>query len=223
MENLVIGQKNCIVKVKGDGGPILLWGTFLHPGESIEESLCKIEAYLEGEEYVLCAFLVDDWFGAFSPWQDFSLGEMYTGGGRETLTYIEQELLPFLQEKYRTNGEVCLAGYSLAGLFALWAGYESSSFTKIACVSGSLWMPGWDTYVQDKCIHAKYVYLSLGGKEEKTKHPKMAAIGERMKAQLKHLQEAQIPCFFELNPGGHFAGVDKRMGKAFLGMLHEKT
>ena len=73
-----------------------------------------------------------------------------------------------------------LMGYSLAGLFALWAAYESDVFSGIVCCSGSLWFPDWDHYVRDHVIQSKCsVYLSLGGKEEKTKNKVMAAVGDR--------------------------------------------
>lgn len=35
-----------------------------------------------------------------------------------------------------------IAGYSLAGLFALYALYKTDVFTRVASMSGSLWFPG---------------------------------------------------------------------------------
>lgn len=81
-------------------------------------------------------------------------------------------------------------GYSLAGLFALWAAYESDVFSGIICCSGSLWFPDWDHYVRNHVIQSKCsVYLSLGGKEEKAKNKVMAAVGDRTRAQEWLLQE----------------------------------
>ncbi len=39
-----------------------------------------------------------------------------------------------------------IAGYSLAGLFALWAVYQTGLFDRAASVSGSLWFDGFLTF-----------------------------------------------------------------------------
>ncbi len=83
-----------------------------------------------------------------------------------------------------------LAGYSLAGLFALWAAYECDTFSGIACCSGSLWFKNWDIYMREHILKRKCsVYLSLGGKEEKTKNAVMATVGDRTREQEKLLLE----------------------------------
>ena len=42
-----------------------------------------------------------------------------------------------------------IAGYSLAGLFALWAAWNSGYFRRVASVSGSLWYPGFTDYIRN--------------------------------------------------------------------------
>ena len=82
-------------------------------------------------------------------------------------------------------------GYSLAGLFALWALYESDLFAGAVCCSGSLWYPGWDDYVMKHKIlkSDSLIYLCLGGKEEKTNNKEIAVIGDRTRSQEKILRK----------------------------------
>ena len=119
-----------------------------------------------------------------------------------------------------------LMGYSLAGLFALWAAYESDVFSGIVCCSGSLWFPDWDHYVRNHVIQSKCsVYLSLGGKEEKTKNKVMAAVGDRTRAQERLLQEDSMveSVVLEWNAGGHFADAGKRLAKGMKWMFGVKS
>ena len=59
------------------------------------------------------------------------------------------------------------------------------------------------------------VYLSLGGKEEKTKNAVMATVGDRTREQEKLLLEDPFAeqVVLEWNPGGHFCGFWEASGK----------
>ncbi len=116
--------------------------------------------------------------------------------------------------------EVILGGYSLAALFALWAGYESSHFSGIAAASPSVWFPGWLDYVKVRKPLAKRIYLSLGDAEPKTRNLVMATVGDcirEMDALLAH-----HPHTLEWNPGNHFKDADLRTAKAFLWCLEQR-
>lgn len=62
-----------------------------------------------------------------------------------------------------------IAGYSLAGLFALYAIYQTDVFTRVGCISGSLWFPGFLEYVftHESKRRPGCLYFSLGDKEAK--------------------------------------------------------
>ena len=53
-----------------------------------------------------------------------------------------------------------LCGYSLAGLFALWAVYQTDFFAGTAAVSPSVWYPGWLGYAEEHRALTPAVYLS---------------------------------------------------------------
>lgn len=155
----------------------------------------------------------------------FSSSDTFGGAGSDTLRWILQEYLPFLREKFGRDCPVFLIGYSLAGLFSLWSAYETNAFSGIASCSGSLWFPGWDTYVRNHRIsHPMNIYLSLGGKEEKTSNAQMAAVGIRTREQEKILKKDPnvSHVILEWNSGGHFADSGKRLAKGIRWLiLHE--
>jgi predicted alpha/beta superfamily hydrolase len=52
------------------------------------------------------------------------------GGARNFLSFIKNELTPFIQTRYRTNDDRTLVGSSLGGLFTLYAMFSETSFFK---------------------------------------------------------------------------------------------
>ena len=77
----------------------------------------------------------------------------------------------------------------MAGQYALWSAYRTDRFSGIAAASPSLWCPYFLEYMQAQDLHSAAVYLSLGNREEKTRNPVMAAVGDRMRAAYALLQE----------------------------------
>lgn len=114
---------------------------------------------------------------------------------------------------------IFLGGYSLAALFALWAGYQTDRFDGIAAASPSMWFPGLPEYMRSHPMQADAVYLSLGDKEEKTRNPVMAQVGSAIRAGYECLKDAGIDCVLEWNPGNHFRDADLRTAKAFAWLM----
>ena len=136
------------------------------------------------------------------------------GYAEETLAYIEDVLLPWMRRAYGDMPCV-LGGYSLGGLFALWAAYRTENFDGICAVSPSLWVRGWDAYAEGRVACADAVYLSLGDKEERARNVRMAAVGDCVRRQASRLtrQFAEGKIVFEWNRGGHFDDEPGRMAR----------
>ncbi len=112
--------------------------------------------------------------------------------------------------------------YSLACLFALYSLYKSDLFAGAACCSGSLWLPGWEEYAKEHTlVNESIVYLSLGGKEEHSKNPVIATIGEKTRFQDKLLDnDSKVTAHkLEMNPGGHFSDPEGRLAKGIVWLL----
>ena len=71
---------------------------------------------------------------------------------------------------------------------------------------------------------SRWVYLSLGDREERARNPVMATVGDRIREAHALLREWDIDCTLEWNEGNHFANADLRTAKAFLWVLkHIRT
>ncbi len=195
--------------------PLLIQPVDDHDLEGLDSEVAEIER-LYGGAFRLAAFKVKDWNMDLSPWEaPPAFGkESFGGGAAETLAYVENELLPALTE----DAPVILGGYSLAGLFALWAGTQAERFLGIAAASPSLWFPGWIEYAE-KATYPRRIYLSLGNKEEKTRNQMMARAGDCIRRQQEILTAAGIENTLVWELGNHFREPDLRTARAFAWVL----
>ena len=189
-----------------------------HDLEGLDQEVETIKE-LSDKSFSLVAFMIKDWNQELTPWGAPPVfGKTPFGDGAEkTLEFITSQLLPEVQEDIP---HLILGGYSLAGLFALWAGYQTDKFEGIAAASPSVWYPQWIDYASGNKPLAKSVYLSLGDKEEKAKNPVMAQVGNAIRKQHERLTEQEINTLLEWNAGNHFVDSDKRMAKGFAWLLN---
>lgn len=174
--------------------------------------------------FALAAFEVKDWNRDLSPWEAPPVfGKVPFGGGAEdTLRFVIDRLLPELRDRLALpeDGKLCIGGYSLAGLFALWTATQTDAFSGVAAASPSVWFPGFTDYVKAHPILAEKVYLSLGDREERTKNPTMATVGDCIR-ELYALLQAERTVTLEWNPGNHFQDSEKRTARAFLWLARQ--
>ncbi|WP_051353661.1 hypothetical protein [Atopobium fossor] len=174
-----------------------------------------------------------DWNNDLSPWQSDSVMKHdggFAGYGPKHLDFIVRQALPavFTQlgfTKKDTLPPCYLAGYSLAGLFALWAQFETDVFSGGVSSSGSLWFPGFfDFAVTQSMLKTKYPkieYLSLGSRESKTRHPLLSQSEQLAVALSSHFKKQGAVCTFELNLGGRFTDEWLRLAKGITWLLQE--
>ena len=184
-----------------------------HDLEGIENEVKTIRE-LTNADFRMIAVRVPDWNRDLSPWTAPAVfGKEGFGDGAGDFL---EEILPLCPD-----GKACyIGGYSLAGLFALWAAYRTGRFAGVAAASPSVWFPGFTDFMQENRIQSKAVYLSLGDREEKAKNPVMAAVGSRIREAEGILKAQGIPCTLEWNPGNHFRDADIRTAKAFAWVLN---
>lgn len=184
---------------------------------------------------------VDLWEENFSPWcapRVFAKGPNFGDGAQKTLDTLINHVIPWTESEltdpptYRV-----LVGYSLAGLFSLWAGVSQQvargcqhdataphvdvptpTFQRIGAVSGSFWFPGLLDYVDQQlsggAVGLTHAYLSLGDREARTPNPQIMHVRENAELLASKLESAGMTSKFELNRGNHFQNVEGRMQKA---------
>ncbi len=175
--------------------------------------------------FSLAAVSGHDWNRDMTPWPAPSVirgeGE-FPGKACGHLKKLTEDILPeVLAELPAPPLWTGIAGYSLSGLFALYAGYESSAFERIACVSGSLWYPGFPEYAEHHKLSEKVkaVYLSIGNLESRTRHPVLKNAQPNMEKLAADLQKTGPETFFELNPGNHYFESAERTARGIRWLL----
>ena len=131
MKQETIAGKTMYFCTSETGGPLILFA--MYPGAPQEfDHLweCLLNSIPENN-FVLMGFEGTDWNREFSPWKgEAAFGEeAFAGGGTDTLVWLKEECIPWLNRTFERNRRPCR------------------------------------------------IYLSLGGKEERTANRKMASGG----------------------------------------------
>lgn len=201
--------------------PIIYLNTFSNEGQKVYEATQTAGC----PPFTLVAISDLDWNHDMVPWDSppaFRNADACTGGADDYLRLLTEEIIATAEKKIA--GVPCwrgIAGYSLAGLFALYAIYRTDLFSRVGSMSGSLWFPGMKEYIfsyepqhQPDCI-----YFSLGNKESKTKNPILRTVQENTEEIYAYYQRKGIDTVFQLNPGNHFVQSVERAAAGIAWML----
>ena len=221
MEELTIGGRKCRLFGAENPGCILVQPSARHENTTLEAEAQQI-AELTKVPFVLATIELEDWMVDLLPWPDGNVSRDPEAGkhGQETLDYVLTALVPELQKLYGPLPMI-LGGYSLGGLFALWASMQTDGFRAVAAASPSVWIHNWMPYSGKHVPMADYIYLSLGDQEEHVKNQAIARVGDNLRAQYELLQKqlGQVHCTLVWEKGGHFADNEGRLARAFVWCL----
>ena len=184
-----------------------------HELEELETEINEIRKRVQ-TDFRLIAVKVEDWNHDLSPWKAPAVfgKEDFGDGAGDMLRFILAQCADRSKTYY-------IGGYSLAGLFSLWAAYQTDVFAGVAAASPSIWFPGFLQYMRENSIRTNAVYLSLGDREEKTRNPVMATVGDCIREGHALLQSGGIRTTLEWNPGNHFKDAGIRTAKAFAWVM----
>ena len=177
---------------------------------------------MSGKPFTLMSIHINDWNRSMSPWGCPPVfgDEPFTGGADEYLEELTGTLIPSAVDRLGYEpSSIIIAGYSLAGLFALYASCMTDVFDASVSASGSLWYPGFLNFIEKNSIRSSHVYLSLGDKEPKTRNPIMSAVGTATEKVRDILVSEGTDAFFEYNPGNHFRDASLRTAKGIAWTL----
>ena len=226
MDDQLLQIQNRTCHIYGDTGTeyLLLQMVDEHDLAGMEREVEVIRRHTT-QPFLLVAVQVENWNDDLSPWSaPPAWGKQGFGGGAEdTLAWLEQAVPSIRrQDSVKEDAKVVLGGYSLAGLFALWAATQTNALYGVAAASPSVWFPGWPEYEAAHPIQTQRVYLSLGDREEHTKNQPMAAVGDNIRALHSALTQRGKDCRLEWNAGGHFKDADLRTARAFAWVMEGK-
>lgn len=109
----------------------------------------------------------------FTPWHDEE--EKTSGGAPDYLSFLEYELIPYMESNYSVNSKMrILAGHSYGGLFATWAMLETADepvFSAILAASPSLYFADGEIFklsnalIEDEAKLDMHLVITVGGDE----------------------------------------------------------
>lgn len=206
-----------LTRSRGKNGVYLYHPMHIAEPDAFDHLASLIARYAPGQPFTLVAVECENWGADYSPWPAMD----FAGKGPETLARLRRQISSIEGEAPR---ERYIGGYSLAGLFALWAFCGTDLFSGAAACSASLWYPGWEEYRTQPLTREGTVYLSLGEKEERTRHPVMRRVGDA--ARLEAARLAADPMIWDstlvMHPGGHGSQADVRMAQGFAWLLNHR-
>lgn len=165
------------------------------------------------------------WNDDMTPWEAppvFKGNAPFGGLAEIQLHCMLNKIIPYVEiELEHKPLYSAIAGYSLAGLFAMWSACRTDKFSRIACSSGSFWFPGFMDYMADNEFKVKpdCVYLSLGDLESHTKNKYLKSVEKNTRELYRQFCSKNIHTIFEVNRGNHFKNADYRMAKGICRML----
>ena len=222
-QTMQIGSRPCRIYGEAHAEYLLLQMTGEHEQQSMDHEVAMIAQ--SSRNFLFAAIPVESWNDELSPWEAPAVWgkESFGGDAADTLRFLTEQVIPTLKQQFHLpeNVKIILGGYSLAGLFALWASTQTDLFYGVAAASPSVWFPGWMEFEQQRPMQTQRVYLSLGDKEEHTKNAVMAVVGDNIRTLHSRLAECGTDCTLEWNSGGHFKDADLRTSKAFRWVMEE--
>lgn len=201
----VVGKTVTLFPAGVPDAPLLCLNTFGQEGQQVLAAARAAGC----PPFTLVAVSGLDWDHDMAPWDCppvFRSSTPCTGGADDYLQLLTREILPRAEAQLpgppRWRG---IAGYSLAGLFALYALYRTDRFCCAASVSGSLWFPGFRAFVaaHQPLRRPDRLYFSLGDREHRTRSPLLQTVRQNTEELSAYYQGQGIPTVFQLNHGTH--------------------
>lgn len=222
IEKFQIGGKTATLYLaEQENRPLIVLNNYSGNGASVVEELRRLDS--PDSNLLVVGNL--SWNHDMTPWYSPPLSKndtSCTGGADEYLDLLLTEIIPKAKELIKGEPSFLgIAGYSLAGLFAVYAMYKTDEFDRIASMSGSLWFPDFKEYCMEHEIKRKpdKLYLSLGNRETKTGNPVLKTVQAGTEALVAYYKELGIDVTWELNPGNHFKDAALRSAKGIMAIM----
>ena len=220
--NMTFGGKTALLyRETGASLPLIVFNAFEEDGSEILASASSLSC---PPFHFLCVGNLN-WDEELSPWPSPAIykNEPPFGGGADLyLEQLTQEVLPAARAALPdVPAFTAITGYSLAGLFSVYALYKTDVFHRAASMSGSLWYPGFVDFCRShemKCRPEK-LYFSLGDREAHTRNPLLQKVQENTESLAAFYRDQGLDVTWELNPGNHFMDSALRSAKGIAALL----
>lgn len=186
----------------------------------------QILHYLDRSAFSLVTITVpqDRWSDLLAPWPTPDGWPQYVACGCGAKPYLDtlgEKIIPEAESHLEPISWRGIAGYSLAGLFAIYAECLTPMFDRVASASGSLWYPGFKAWFEDHLPTRlpESVYFSCGSEEFNTTNPYLSPVRETTIALEKWFAAHKVQTTLQINPGDHYTQVMERTEAAVSWIL----
>lgn len=198
---------------------------YVHMSEYSENELLDECEKLSCPSFDLVTVSNIRWDEELSPWKTppiVSKEDNFTGEADDYCRFLTRQVLLFAEQNLGSPSFRVIAGYSMGGLFALYAPFITDVFSRAVSVSGSAWYPDFVSYTEahDFPKAPDSIYLSLGNKESRTRNQYLSKTEDCTQRLLEIYQSRGINSVFELNEGNHFRDECLRMAKGIKWILN---
>lgn len=203
--------------------PVIYLNTYANAGQSVYQNLMRLGC----PDFSLVEISKLKWDHDMTPWYMGPISRHdtpCTGGADDYLKLLLEEIMPAAEEALPgTPAWRGITGYSLAGLFAVYALYKTDVFARAASMSGSFWFEGFAAFVRTHAMRRKpdHIYFSLGDKESATDNPILNVV-QRNTEEIEALCRTKgFHTTFVLNSGSHYQGCNKRTAAGIAWILQQ--
>ncbi|PWM65910.1 MAG: hypothetical protein DBX38_06050 [Eubacteriales Family XIII. Incertae Sedis bacterium] len=221
-ETHIIAGKTVNIFVPSSSKGNISRAIYLNGGYEDADKIWEAFSYEEMKSALIAIDVTDEWNAALTPYpaprlfkggEDFAgRADSYSNSLMRIMLTAEERISEMTGVKVKARA---IAGYSLAGLFAVYSFYKTDAFDRLASMSGSLWFDGFIEFMRENKLKKvpEKAYFSLGDREKKARNKRMASVEDCTVQAVEIFKEAGAETLFELNAGGHFDGEIERIVK----------
>lgn len=175
-----------------------------------------VSSLADGRPCTLVTIPVRDWGDALTPWPAAGLYREepdFGGHASATLSELLEKTIPSLEDTWGLSPSArAICGYSLGGLFSLYAFTHCDAFVACGCLSGSVWYEGWVDYLRKRelDVAGRFAFLSVGTKEKRGGNPLMRTVQRCMEACTDILRDHGCEVQYVTGPGNHLQFISER-------------
>lgn len=224
MTSFTIGQKRVdVYPSTRPGSPVIYLNMFSNGVNSVYQKLLALDC----PDFSLVAISKLRWDHDMAPWYMGPISKHDTPctcGADDYLNLLLDEIMPeaesVLPGAPAWRG---IAGYSLAGLFAVYALYKTDVFSRAASMSGSFWFEGFPEFVRSHEMKGRpnCLYFSLGDKESSTGNPILNVVQHNTEEIESFCHAKGITTTFVLNSGNHYQACNQRTASGIAWILNQ--
>ena len=217
VRKIIDDRKISVYLCGAENAPVVYSAMYAENGKALLDC-CKT---LGCPDFDLVTISELDWNADLSPWAAPSVvtdNDGFAGNAGGFTEFIRKSVIPYAESITGAPSYRIIAGYSMAGLYALYAPYITDIFSKSVCASGSVWYEGFVDFAENNQFLRRpdCIYLSIGDMESRTKNPVLSQTESCMDRLYHSYSQLGIPTIFEMNKGNHYKNAVLRLAKGIV-------